>query len=290
LAAEKESGKIFSNLYPFRESFYERMGYVSFPLTKVAKLSTLSLSPLMNLNTGGEIELKPVGEVFGNYREYLADMRQHRHGMGFFDFGDQSAADRANLWLAFARFDGQVEGLILYRIQGEEVTKFNFVAYRFYYRTSRARSLMLNWIARHIDQTDRAEIHLSPDEYPETWLSDLDVKVESAIRPGMNRVLDIEKLGGLSAGNGVFSAKVIDPLCPWNEGMWRFESSGGTLQVSKSSKADCELTIQGLSALIAGTRDPQDFQLRGWGDPDPVIQAAMREMFPRLIPFMHENF
>jgi hypothetical protein len=72
--------------------------------------------------------------------------------------------------------------------------------------------------------------------------------------------------------------------------MWRFESSGGTLQVSKSSKADCELTIQGLSALIAGTRDPQDFQLRGWGDPDPVIQAAMREMFPRLIPFMHENF
>ncbi len=290
LAAEKESGKVFSNLYPFRESFYERMGYVSFPLTKVVKLSTLSLSPLMNLNKGGEIELNPVGEVFGTYREYLAGMRQHRHGMGFFDFGDQSAADRANLWLAFARFDGQVEGLILYRIQGEEVTKFNFVAYRFYYRTSQARYLMLNWIARHIDQTDRAEIHLPPDEYPETWLSDLDVKVESAIRPGMNRVLDIEKIGGMSAGDGVFSAKVIDPLCSWNEGMWRFESAGGILHVSKSLKADCELTIQGLSALIAGTRDPQDFHLHGWGNPDSKTQAAMQTMFPRLIPFMHENF
>ena len=290
LTAERESGKVFSNLYPFRESFYERLGYVSFPLTKVARISPLSLSRLLNVETGGEIELRPVGEVFGAYRDYLADMRQHRHGMGFFDFGDQSAADRANLWLAFARFDGQVEGLILYRIQGEEVTKFNFVAYRFYYRTSRARNLMLNWIARHIDQTDRAEIHLPPDEYPETWLSDLDVKVESAIRPAMNRVLDVDKLSGMSAGDGVFSAKVIDPLCPWNEGVWRFESSGGTLHVSKSSNADCELTIQGLSALIAGTRDPQDFQLRGWGDPDPVIQAAMREMFPRLIPFLHENF
>ena len=116
------------------------------------------------------------------------------------------------------------------------------------------------------------------------------MKVESAIRPGMNRVLDIEKLGGMSTGDGVFSAKVIDPLCPWNEGMWRFESTGGTLQVTKSSKADCELTIQGLSALIAGTRDPQDFHLRGWGNPDTGSQTAMREMLPRLIPFMHENF
>jgi predicted acetyltransferase len=266
------------------------MGYVSFPLTKVAKLSTLSLSPLMSLNTGGEIELKPVGEVFGTYREYLADMRRDRHGMGFFDFGDQSAADRANLWLAFARFDGQVEGLILYRIQGEEVTKFNFVAYRFYYRTSRARYLMLNWIARHIDQTDRAEIHLPPDEYPETWLSDLEVKVESAIRPGMNRVLDVEKLGGMRAGDGVFSARVIDPLCPWNEGPWHFEGRDGNLAVSKTSQADCELTIQGLSALVAGTRVPQDLPLRGWGNPDSKTQAAMEETFPRMTPFMHENF
>lgn len=290
LAAEKEQGKVFSNLYPFRESFYERLGYVSFPLTKVAKLSPLSLSLLLNVDTGGEIELKPVGEVFGAYREYLADMRQHRHGMGFFDFGDQSAADRANLWLAFARFDGQIEGLILYRITGEEVTKFNFVAYRFYYQSSRARYLMLNWIARHIDQADRAEIHLSPDEYPETWLSDLELKVESAIRPAMNRVLDVEKLGGMSTGDGAFSAKVIDPNCPWNERIWQFESSGGKLGVSKTSKADCELTIQALSTLVAGTRDPQDFPLRGWGNPDSKTQAVIREMFPRLIPFLHENF
>ena len=290
LAAERESGKVFSNLYPFRESFYERLGYVSFPLTKVAKFSPLTLSQLLDIDTGGEIELKPVGEVFGAYRDYLADMRQHRHGMGFFDFGDQSAADRANLWLAFARFEGQTEGLILYRITGEEVAKFNFAAYRFYYRTSRARTLMLNWIACHIDQADRAEIHLPPDEYPETWLSDLELKVESAIRPAMNRVLDVEKLVGMSVGDGAFSAKVIDPHCLWNEGIWQFESSGGILEVSKTSKADCELTTQALSALVAGTRDPQDFLLRGWGNPDLRTQAVMREMFPRLIPFMHENF
>ena len=134
------------------------------------------------------------------------------------------------------------------------------------------------------------ETSLPPDEYPETWLPDLEIKIESAVRPAMNRVLDVEKLGGMSAGIGKFSAKVIDPICPWNEGMWQFESSGGTPHVSKSSKADCELTIQALSALIAGTRDPQDFPLRVWGNPDSKTQAVIREVFPRMIPFLHENF
>jgi Acetyltransferase (GNAT) domain len=39
LAVERETGKIFSHLYPFRESFYEPLGYVAFPLTKIAKFA-----------------------------------------------------------------------------------------------------------------------------------------------------------------------------------------------------------------------------------------------------------
>jgi len=290
LAAERESVKAFSNLYPFRESFYERLGYISFPLTKIARLTPASLSPILKMETGGELELKMIGDAYETYREYLAEMRLHRHGMGFFDFGDKAAANRNNLWAAFAKFDGNIEGLMLYRIQGEEVTKFNFVAYRFYYQTSRARYLMLNWIARHVDQADRVELWVPADEYPETWLADLQLKVESAIRASMSRVLNIEKISGMNVGEGRFAAQVTDPICPWNEGMWQFESSGGKLQVSKTSKAECQLTIQGLTALIAGMHDPQDFPLRGWGDPDPALQSIQREMFPRMNPFLHENF
>ena len=290
LSAELESGKAFSNLYPFRESFYERLGYVSFPLTKIARLTPLSLSPLLKMDLGGEIRLQLIGEAYDTYREYLAEMRQHRHGMAFFDFGDRNAANRNNLWTAIAEFGGKIEGLMLYRILGEEVTKFNFTAYRFYYQTSRARYLMLGWIARHVDQADRVELWLPEDEYPETWLADIQVKVESAIRPAMSRVLDVEKIGGMNVGKGSFSARIIDPLCPWNEGLWRFESGDGKLQVSKASKTDCELTVQGLTALIVGMHDPQDFPLRGWGNPDPAIQSIQREMFPKMNPFMHENF
>jgi predicted acetyltransferase len=149
---------------------------------------------------------------------------------------------------------------------------------------------MLNWIARHVDQADRVEIWLPADVYPETWLADIQVKTESAARAAMSRVLDVERIGGMNVGEGNFTAQIIDPLCPWNEGTWRFESNGGKLQVLKTSKADCQLTVQGLTALIAGTHDPQDFPLRGWGNPDPALQSIQREIFPKMNPFLHENF
>jgi len=290
LAAERESGKIFSNLYPFRESFYERMGYVSFPLTKIARFTTSSLDPLLKLNSEGEIELQLISEAYSTYRQFLTERQQSWHGMAFFDFPDQAAANRNQFWAALARFNGQIEGLMLYRIQGEEVTKFNFSAVRFYYRTSRARYLMLNWIAQHVDQADRVELWLAADEFPESWLVDLQVKVESAIRPAMNRVLDVENINGMYVGEGSFSAKIIDPLCPWNEASWLFEGREGSLKVMKTLETDCKLTIEGLTALVAGTHDPQDFPLRGWGDPDPALQAIQSQMFPRLCPYMHEMF
>lgn len=179
---------------------------------------------------------------------------------------------------------------MLYRLMGEEVTKYNFRAIRFYYQTSQAKYLLLNWIARHVDQANRVELWLAEDEYPELWISDIDVTVESAIRPAMNRVLDVEKIGGMSVGKGTFSAKIIDPICPWNEGLWKFESLEGILKVTKSSEKDCDLTIQALTALIAGTRDPQDFPILDWGNANPNLQSVMREMFSAEKPYLHENF
>lgn len=290
LRSDRDSGKVFTNLYPFRESFYEKLGYVAFPLIKIAKMTPASLLPCLKMETGGEIDLQLIGPGYSIYRSYLAELRQEKHGMAFFDHGDPSVANRNTLWLAQARFGDQLEGLMLYRILGEEVTRFNFVAHRFYYRTSRARYLMLNWIARHVDQADRVELWLSPDELPETWLSDLQVKVESAIRPAMSRVLDVEKMVGMQVGPGSFCARVSDKLCPWNEGIWHFYCQDGTLAVSQGARADCTLSIQGLSALVAGVGDPQDLEFRGWGDPGIALRSTMRVMFPAMTPYLHENF
>ncbi len=290
LAAERESGKAFTNLYPFRESFYERLGYVTFPSMKIAKFVPQSLAPLLKWNLEGEIEQSLTGDAYEIYREYLAKMRLRQHGMAFFDFGDQAAANRNNFWLVTARFDGNIEGLMMYRLNGEEITKFTFYVGRFYYQSSRARYLLLEWIARHVDQAERVEMWLPGDETPETWISDLQVRIESPSRAPMGRVLDVARIGGMSVGDGSFAARITDPVCPWNQGTWRFEARDGRLQVSRAAEDDCELSIQGLSALAAGTHDPGDFPLRGWGNPGAAVQAILRNMFPRLCPYIHENF
>lgn len=46
LAAIREDGRPLSCLYPFRESFYERLGYATFPLPRIAKFSPSALLPL----------------------------------------------------------------------------------------------------------------------------------------------------------------------------------------------------------------------------------------------------
>jgi hypothetical protein len=151
---------------------------------------------------------------------------------------------------------------MLYQIKGDHETQSLFGAVQFYYETNLGRYLLLQWIARHTDQASQAEIWLAPFEQPETWLSDVQVKTESQTRAPMGRVLDVSRLGGMQVGSGCFSARIADPLCSWNEGLWRFESSDGALQVTRADEADCILSIQALTALVYGTHDPDDFAIR----------------------------
>jgi predicted acetyltransferase len=291
LAAGREAGQPLSCLYPFRESFYERLGYVTFPLPRTAKLTPSALLPLLEKDLGGEIELVLISDGYDTYRDYLHTLQRRMHGMAIFVHGQKALAKKNNnFWLALARVGGELVGLMLYNLKGEEPTRFTLRAPRFYYHTSQGRYLLLQWIARHVDQAERVEISLPPFEHPETWLSDLQVTTESTLRAPMGRVADMAQIGGMHTGPGRFSARISDPLCPWNEGTWHFEMVDGRLQVGRTSQADCDLGGQALAALVYGTHDPGDFLFRGWGDPSAAVQATMRAMFPPMTPHLHEYF
>jgi predicted acetyltransferase len=285
---QRETGQLC--LYPFRESFYERLGYVTFPLQKKAKLVPSRLVPLLQKELDGEVELMLIGDGYEVYREYLLNLQRRTHGMGIFEYERNVEAQRNNFWLALAKVEGEPAGLMLYSLKGEEQAGFELRAIRFYYDTSVAKYLLLSWIARHTDQASHAEIWLPPFELPETWLADIEVTTETLTRAPMGRVLDVAKIGGLQTGPGRFSARIIDSLCPWNEGLWQLQTVEGVLQVGPTERADCELAIQALTALIYGTHDPRDFAVRGWGDPSPGVQETMRTMFPPKLPYLHEFF
>ena len=287
----REDRRPFTCLYPFRESFYERLGYVAFPHQRVARFSPQALLPLLKLPLEGQVDLLPSSEALDQYHQFLRALREQVQGMAIFDCEARPRLEKNSLWIAFARVKGETAGMMAYQLKGDGPTRFLMQVRHFLYLNATGKYLLLNWLARHADQAEQVELmNLAPYELPETWYPDLRVKSETFSIAPMGRVADVSAVAGLKTGSGGFSARVSDPACPWNEGIWRFASRRGKLTVAPAQSADCELTVQGLSAIVYGTHDPADFAYRGWGSVPDDVRRTIRTMFPPQMPFLHEYF
>lgn len=275
-------------LYAFRESFYERLGYVSWPQGRTATFKTAPLAPILKWDHEGSVEMMSIKDGYDIYRAFLLQQQKHTHGMALFsEEASVGMRERDKYWLAVARDGcGDVVGVMIYSIDN---SKQLMKVQRFYANGIRARYLLLDYMARHIDQVLEVEVPLPPGSQPNTWIADIYAK-QSAVEPPMGRVLNVAGLDGIPVGEGAFTVNLSDPFCTWNEGVWRFESVGGELRVSPAERADCALTMQALSALVWGVRDPAEFEIRGWGDPPQSVQLAMQSMFPRTQPWHHSEY
>ena len=157
LASMRDSGQVLSGLYPFRESFYERLGYVSFPQLRKATFSPLRCVSLLDRQIEGDVELLVVGDGLDLYREIVRQLQRTTHGMALIDVLSIPASRRESSWLAVARVRGEPAGVLLYDLKGENVADFTMRAYRLYALSSQARYLLLQWIARHADQASSCE-------------------------------------------------------------------------------------------------------------------------------------
>lgn len=282
-----EQGHAVSLLYPFRESFYMRLGYATFTQPKKVRFAPAALQPLLKQDLGGEIELVEIAEGFEAYRAFVEKQQQNIHGLGRFTPLVESWLQTTNpYWLAIARVRGEIKAMMLYKITDYGA---DMKVEHFWYDDVQGRYLLLEWFARHIDQIKEVELVLPPFEHPETWWSDLDIHI-TAINPPLGRIINIDRLAGLQTGPGSFTARIRDEYCPWNQRTYRFESSDGKLQISESAQADCELSIQALTSLIYGTHEPATFEFRDWGNPSAELQTVMRSMFPAMQPYLHQEF
>jgi GNAT superfamily N-acetyltransferase len=281
---------VFSCLYPFRESFYQRLGYVTFPQSREAIFNAADLAALFKMDIRGEVELSLIGESYDVFYDYIRKMQSNIHGMGVFKDRQKQAAQANRSWLLQAKVDTELVGLLRYAIKGDEMMKYTLQIPYFYYSNAQGKYLLLEWIARHVDQAGNVRIWLPAYEQPNTWLADIRPKLEPVFVAPMGRVLDIAGIGGMEVGPGSFCAEVSDPDCPWNNSTWRFEEVNAKLAVSQTQSADCHLTVQGLTALLYGVNDPEDFIFRGWGNPRADVIDTMRSMFPAKLPYLHEQY
>lgn len=285
-----DSGQVFSGLHPFRESFYERLGYVAFPQMRYVRFPTANLLPLARRPIAGAVERLHIRDGFDIYRDFLYDIQPQIHGMSIRPPKNAAAIrNDAQYWVALARDQGDLLGAMLYNITGflEDLDVRDF-----FYKNSQGKYLLLEYLARHVDQVKGVILKTRPEDRAETWWNDLEVNLSTRfMRPaGMGRVVIVEGIGGMETGPGAFTARISDAYCPWNNGIYRFETVDGWLTVSPAAQADCDLSIQGLGALVYLGHEPGDFVYRGWGDPSPEVQAVMRTMFPPMLPFLHEDF
>ena len=288
----RTAGQAVACLYPFRESFYGRFGYVSFPPRRVARFAPAGLAPLVRGDYGGEVAVAQLKDGYDAYRAFLEAVQPAIHGLALFPPTSAARAKRSDRWLATAVVGGETVGALTYSITdylGE------LHASDFLYANGRGKYLLLQWLAQHVDQVKQIRLPLRPDDWLETWVEDLEVVITSSYalsgyNEPMGRVVLVEGLAGLATGPGRFAARIVDEHCPWNEGDYAFESTDGHLTVSRANATDCTLSIRGLSALVYGGHDPADFAARGWGDPDSATQAMMRAMFPPALPFLHASF
>ncbi|NJP07666.1 MAG: GNAT family N-acetyltransferase [Chloroflexaceae bacterium] len=285
----RDRGIVVSTLYPFRESFYERFGYVRFPKPRIVTFSPVPLQPLLHLNLEGQVSRMPIREGFAYYWDCLQRQQQQTHGMAL---TSEKAAlaikDTNDVWLAWARVADTPVGAMIYRIVGT-TEQHRMIVQRFHALDIRGRYLLLEWFARHIDQINEIEVQLPAFERPETWTADLDIRLSTCLGP-MGRVIDIARLNGIACGPGQFTAQIRDEYCPWNEGSYAFECIDGRLHIQRVQQAACILTIQAISSLIYGTHEPAMFAMRGWGCPDAALQSTMTSMFPLMQPYLHESF
>jgi predicted acetyltransferase len=277
-------------LYPFRESFYERMGYTTFTHFRRVRFKTSDLAPVLKMGLSGSVDYMHRRDGWDTYMDFLRQRQSAIHGMGMFEQETlKMLRDSRDEWLAIAHDEsGVVIGVMTYKITGYFGT---FQVQSFFTANSLGRYWLLNWIARHTDQTTEVDIKLAPTERPETWLADLNVKGDPDIWiTALGRVLDVRKLDGMAVAEGELCLQISDTHCEWNNGAFTFTAEAGKLRVCEGGAPDCSITIQALSALIYGTHDPHDFEFRGWGKPSQATLATMQQMFPLMQPYLFYVF
>jgi predicted acetyltransferase len=291
LGQMRDSGCAVSALYPFRPSFYAKFGFVGIPRVRTATFAPAGVSYLVGAELPGEVERLPMAEAFEEYSAFTRQLLGATHGFALFDeVRTAEFRDSVKHWVALARVDGEVVGAVTYRIEdyGGDLVATDLLT-----TGPLGRALLLQFFARHIDQVERITVTVGTDEVPELWGTDFAVVTQAKVgfpRTGgpMVRILDLAALSGTPVGDGAVTVEVVDD--EFIGGVYRLESDGGALTVSKGENPAATLTAAGLSGLVYGVLDPVEVLTRGLGAVGADAIGPLRALFPKKMPYLFADF
>jgi predicted acetyltransferase len=267
-----DSGRPVTMLHPFRESFYERLGYVAASAELWLAAPVEALAHYLPRSSGDGLSLSRFTGSEGLDRFLSAVGGRTGLPSGYVLRDDASPAFWTRRFkdsvYVFVGSSEDIRAAAAYKTLLR--TKTPELAIRDWYWTDpEARDILFGYLASHRDQVTLLRFPVHPDAPFHQWFRDTMTQFQLRIdeKPWMVRVVDVAGAldGILSQATDELVVGVRDDQCDWNNDSFRLRVSEGRLRVTAASEEpDVELDIRGLSALLYGTLDAAELLHRGW--------------------------
>lgn len=274
-ARMREQGRPVSMLHPFRESFYERFGYVAAGAALEIEVPTAALGHYLERKPGpGWVEerLAPA-EAREAFHSLLREMAPRYNGFTIHERVPAAKWEsRTRDWLfVMIRRDGVLQAAARYEKLGHPNPALLRVRDP-YWRDLAGRNALLRFFAKHRDQVSAVNLQVPYGSAVHTWFRDTMSPFALRIdeKPWMVRLVDVASaLDGLPAApDGRAVIEVSDDRCRWNNGRFVLEAAGGRLRATAAAAgaAVARVDQKALASLAYGSRSVEEVCDLGWMD------------------------
>lgn len=306
LAEFREEDVAVSALWPFKRSFYRRLGWDT--CTRYVEVS----APPAQLRTAG-------ADRSGTFRQFETEdwetlepvLSAHTEGYGLHvdRTGDWWVNRALDSWMGtpyLYRWDdetGEPRAYLVYRVDEDESGEVGGAEDRVLrvgelaWADPVAYRQLLRFLGDHDSQVGRVRFYLPDGVRPS--LHDLvedpsELTVETKVGP-MVRLVDVaEALGRLSYPESVSEELVVgvsDPLVEDNDGSFALAVEGGRATCEPTAASpDAELDVRHLSQLAVGYRDATSLADAGQLDAPAEVVDRLDTAFPTRPTFLREGF
>jgi len=275
LEAASDRGDLLSSLYPFRASFYGRLGYGlcgdthQYHIAPEA-LPSSELRAAVEVLSGGD-DLREIVELYDRWaRTQTGQVKRDARVWA------SLLAVEDRLLVAYRGTHGQLEGYALASYPTQLPPQERYLSIEEHaWTTPEARRALYGWMASMGDQWRALTLRALPEHRLEDWLREprlgggpvpqWGLWFPSAVlmRGPMFRVLKVDEAWSRRAVDPEASLTlrldVTDEQLPTNSGSWRLRLEGGTVAVERGTGA-ADLTlrtgIQALSRIFLGALPP----------------------------------
>ncbi len=291
-------GMSVSMLLPFKQSFYQRLGYVAANANLKLKIPLAGLAHHLKLSLENwRLARLPTIEVRDLVQAFLQDLwqgdlvsdRWHGQVLANLDLANWQLPYRETLTVILTK-DQQVQAIAIYTIDSQQ--DFCISVKEIYWTSLAARDRLFRFFASHRDQIQDLELEVKLGENFYAWLEDLPKSGSMKLNPNPWMVRVVDAVAALSGLKASFTGRIVMAVQENNlETRIAIACNGKELTVKKTQLPwQVWLDLAGLTALVYGIRsvvkliDAQQLKFAPGKDSElEVCQITLESWFPTLL-------